>query len=637
VRLVTAALTLVVLQGAAVPARAQPEGSAAASEIRYTIACPEPTRRYVLVTADFPTTAGEALVVRMSRTSPGRYALHEFAKNIFGVEAFDSQGRPVTASRTGLHDWTITGHDSRARFTYRVYGDTLDGTYLAIDETHAHMNLPATLVWAPGLEQVPVRVTLTPPPGALWRVATQLLPTGDALVFTAPNLAYLMDSPIEFGETTLYAFQVRPLAGAPPVSIRVALHNPAPYADVQGLLHDVERLVLEARAVFGEFPAFEPGHYTFITDTLPWARGDGMEHRNSTIVTAPLALPGARRDVLDTFAHEFFHAWNVERLRPRSLEPFDFTEASFSSELWFAEGFTTYYGVLLMGRTGLDALDSTLGALAALINQVTMAPGRGHGSAVAMSQLAAFEDGARAAQRTVLSNTFLSYYPFGAAIALGLDLSLRDRSDGRVSLDDFMRTMWQRHGGGGEAAPGVVSEPYDMTDLVSALTETTRDRPFAEAFFQRHVEGREPVDYGPLLERAGLRLRPAFSSRPWVGWLALETGDAGVRVRGLPAQGAPAWDGGFAEDDLIHSAAGVPISSAADWERVVSRHHPGDTMIVGVERRGRPLTLRLVVGRDPTVTIVPIERDGGRLTPEQDVFRRAWLGAKTALPAVAPW
>lgn len=612
------------------PARGQPGATTAPSEVRYTIACPEPARRYVLVTADFPARTGSPLVVRMSRTSPGRYALHDFGRNVFGEEATDSQGRPISVRRTGLHEWTIADHDGRARFIYRIYGDSLDGTSLAVDETHAHMNAPATLAWASGLEQAPARVRLVPPPGAQWRVATQLFPTDDPLVFTAPNLPYLMDSPIEFGETTMHSFKVEQREGGPEVPIRVALHNQGDFREVERFLHDVERIVREERAIFGELPAFEPGHYTFITDTLPWANGDGMEHRNSTVVTVPMSLPAGGKDALDTFAHEFFHAWNIERIRPRSLEPFDLTDASFSSELWLGEGFTTYYGVLVMGRAGLDALDSTLGSLAALLTQVTNAPGRQLRSAAEMSQLAAFEDGARAGNRTVLSNTFLSYYPFGAAIALGLDLSLRDRSNGRVSLDDFMRTLWQRHGAPSGSTAGLVARPYAMTDLIAALADTVGDRAFAEAFLRRYVEGRELPDYAPLLERAGFRLRAWAADRPWVGRLSFEPTDGGLRLRGLTPAATPAWDAGLAEDDLIRSADGGGISSVNDWEHMVSRHRPGDGIAVEVERRGRRLALRLVVGRDPALTIVPIEREGGQLTPAQEAFRRAWLGPKAA-------
>ena len=382
----------------------------AATSVEYTLAFPEPHRRYVEVTAVFPATAGTPLQIRMSRTSPGRYALHEFAKNVSAESATDGSGRTIPLRRSGLHQWTATDHDGTVRFSYRVYGDTIDGTYLAVDETHAHMNIPATLAWSPGLEQRPARVRLVMPPGRSWRVATQLMPTGDPLVFTAPNLAYLMDSPIEFGDTAIRQFTVPVRDDGPSTTVRVALHHEGTDEEFDAFLRDVERIVLEQRAVFGELPAFEPGHYTFIADYLPWADGDGMEHRNSTVLTSSQSLAAARVGLLSTVAHELFHSWNAERIRPRSLEPFDLTDATFSAELWMAEGFTSYYGALTMSRAGLVPFDGMLNMLAGTINAVRQAPGRNVRSAAGMSQLAAFNDGARHADRTAAVNEYLSYY-----------------------------------------------------------------------------------------------------------------------------------------------------------------------------------------------------------------------------------
>src|SRR5262249_40917177 len=162
-----------------------------------------------------------------------------------------------------------------------------------------------------------------------------------------------------------------------------------------------------------------------------------MEHRNSTVMTG---RPG--RDPLGTVAHEFFHCWNVERIRPKGLEPFDFDRANLSGELWLAEGFTQYYGPLALQRAGLVDLASTSGTLTNLVDTLAQNPGRLVRTAEQMSQMAPFIDGGRTVDRTNWSTTVLSYYSFGGAIALALDLSLRDRTDGRLSLDDYMRAMW---------------------------------------------------------------------------------------------------------------------------------------------------------------------------------------------------
>src|SRR5437773_8141908 len=201
-----------------------------------------------------------------------------------------------------------------------------------------------------------------------------------------------------------------------------------------------------------------------------------MEHRNSTVITEGAAIAGARTELLGTVAHEFFHCWNVERIRPKSLEPFDFDRANMSSELWLAEGFTQYYGPLVLQRAGLVDLASTAHTLTGLVESVAQGPGRLARSAVEMSRMAPFIDGGRPNDRVNWSNTVISYYSFGGAVALALDLSLRDRSDGRISLDDYMRAMWRMHGKPGGAREGYVDRPYTIADAEARLAETSGDR-----------------------------------------------------------------------------------------------------------------------------------------------------------------
>ena len=268
-------------------------------------------------------------------------------------------------------------------------------------------------------------------------------------------------------------------------------------------------------AIFGEFPRFESNTYTFLTDYLPWASGDGMEHRNSTVLSSSGALrnPGQRMGLLGTVAHEFFHAWNMERIRSRDLEPFDFAEADVSGELWFGEGFTSYYDDLILRRTGLTPLEQTLNSFANTIDAVTLSPARKIRTAEDMSRLAPFVDAAATIDRTAWDNTFISYYTYGAAIGLGLDLSLRDRSNGRTTLDTYMQALWAKHGRPGQQQPGMVATPYTMADLEAVLAEVSGDVAFAQKFFDDYIQGHDVVDYATLLGRAGLTLRRAQSRR----------------------------------------------------------------------------------------------------------------------------
>jgi predicted metalloprotease with PDZ domain len=594
--------------------------------IVYTLDFPAPGRRVVEVEALFAGVGREPLEIRFSRTSPGRYALHEFAKNVFGERAADGGGRPLLAERRGPHTWTVAGHDGTVRFSYSVYGDRVDGTYLAVDETHAHLNLPAVIAWSPGLERRPARLVLRRPPGAdRWTVATQLQPTADPLVFTAPNLAYLLDSPIEFGETDVHSSTIETRGGRR-TTLRVALHAPDGRRAQTLPLAAIERIVREQEAVFGELPVFEPGHYTFLIDALPWAHADGMEHRNSTVITTPVAPGPDAGDLLDTIAHEFFHAWNVERIRPASLEPFDLTEAAAPAELWFAEGFTSYYGPLSLVRAGLEPIDAFAGRITGWVNAVMQAPARQFRSAAEMSRLASFFDGACWTDRTNLSITVLSYYTHGAALALALDLSLRAATDDGRGLDALMRELWARHGGAGGAEPGYVARPYTVGDLRAALAEVARSRAFADTFFDRFVEGREAPDFAALLARAGFSVRRVSPGLAWLGPLELRQDAGGLRVAGVPAPGTPAGDAGLAEDDLIVAIDGEPVATFSAWHDRLRRTTPGDRLDLIVERRGRRTRLAAVAGEDPTIEVAAAERAGGALTPAHRAFREAWLG-----------
>jgi len=592
--------------------------------VEYRMSFPEPEQHLMSVEVTFPDLPPGTLELRMSRTSPGRYALHEFAKNVFDVEIADADGAALAVERPDPHGWNVSGHDGTVRVRYRIYGDRVDGTYLAIDTTHAHINMPAALMWARGLEARPVRVRFERPPGSLWAVATQLLPGRDPFNYTAPNLQYLMDSPSELGPFALRTFTV-PDGVRTPV-FRLAVHHAGSDDDVDRFARDVESIVREMRGVFYEFPVFDGNSYTFIADYGPWANGDGMEHRNSTILTSPSSIRIDRDDLLQTVAHEFFHAWNVERIRPASLEPFDFEAANMSGELWLAEGFTSYYGPLVMQRAGLTDVAGFAADMGRAIDAVVTSPGRLVRSAVEMSQFAPMVDAATSIDRTAFANTYLSYYAWGQVIGLGLDLTLRDRTDGRVTLDDFMRAMWERHGRPGGGVVGYVERPYTLDDVTEVLAGVSGDAAFARRFMAQYVAGREVVDYAPLLERAGLLLR-SKSAEGHAGDLPLQGGRPGARIVADVPFGSPAFEAGLARDDAIVALGGQAVTQAADVERIVAPRAPGSELTVEFERRGtrRSATLRLVA--NPHVELVAAEHAGQTLSDAQRRFREAWLGS----------
>jgi len=560
------------------------------------------------------------LELRMSRASPGRYSLHDFAKNVYDVHALGADGRELTAARPDPYGWTVAAHGDAVTVHYKVFGDRVDGTYLAVDTSHAHINMPAAIMWARGFDDRPATLVFEPPRGERWQVATQLHPSAAPFEFTAPNLQYLMDSPAEFGLVAIRQFAVNGRA------FRFALHHAGTDAELDGFVKDVEKIVRKEGEIYGEYPAYEPGSYTFLADYLPFASGDGMEHRNSTVITSSRSLRNDRLDLLGTVAHEFFHCWNVERIRPQSLEPFDFERANVSGELWLAEGFTQYFGPIVLSRAGIVDLASTTATIAELVRSVALNPARKVRTAEEMSRMAPFTDGGRPMDRTNWSTTVISYYQFGGAIALALDLTLRERSGSRVTLDDYMRAMWRTHGKPGGSREGYVDRPYTIGDAEARLAEGAGDPAFARDFFARYIQGHEVADYARLVAQAGFELRKSNAGRAWWGDLRLEPGNAAVRVTSPPAIDTPAYAGGLDVDDEVRQMDGTRMMSPEDISAMLRRHRPGDAIsVVFVDRTGAERQTNVTLREDPGVDLFPVERLGGALTPSQKAFRQRWL------------
>jgi len=490
--------------------------SSAAEAVRYRFSFPEPSQQWMQVDATFADLTEAPLQLRISRSSPGRYAIHDFAKNVYDVHAYGSSGRELRFERPDDAGWTIAAHPASVTIKYKVYGNRLDGTYLAIDSSHVHINMPAAIMWARGLDDRPATLTFAPPAGVQWQIATQLhgdgspydarRPVPDRYEFTAPNLQYLIDSPVEFGPIAIETFTIGPQ------TFRFAAHQTGARTELQGFVKDVAKIVRQEQAVFGEFPSYDPGFYTFLADYLPYASSDGMEHRNSTVMTSPGSIANARADLLDTVAHEFFHSWNVERIRPRSLEPFDLDRTNPSGELWLAEGFTQYYGPLAMQRAGLMGTDLMARIFSSVLNNVGVQSGRLARSAEEISRLGVFTDRTDADPPGKVVDV-MSYYQLGAAIALSLDLTLRERSSGKLSLDDFMGEMWRRYGKPGGTREGYVDRPYTIADAEATLAAVSGDAAFARDFFARYIQGRELADYSRLLLPAGFLVRTASRGR----------------------------------------------------------------------------------------------------------------------------
>ena len=353
-----------------------------------------------------------------------------------------------------------------------------------------------------------------------------------------------------------------------------------------------------------------------------------MEHRNSTVLTSTSTLRTNRRWLLAGVAHEFFHGWNVERIRPRSLEPFDLERANMSGELWLAEGFTQYYGPLTHGaRRTRWTSTAFVEEMNGLVASVALNPARLVRSAEEMSQMAAFTDRGGARDRT-------NWPPDRHLV---LRLRRRDCSRARPDAAGTHRrpgvarrlhesdVAGSRRAGRRRARGSSIVRIRSQTQRL-VLREVSGDPAFARDFFARFIQGRELADYAMLLQGAGIRLRKSAPGRAWLGDVRFDERSGTVRLASAPPFGSPVYAAGIDVDDEIRQFDGTRVRSFADVTAVVGRRRPGDQVpMVFADRAGRQRTATITLAEDPAFELVPIERDGAALTAAQRTFRERWV------------
>ncbi|MEO6524118.1 MAG: M61 family peptidase [Mucilaginibacter sp.] len=585
--------------------------------IFYAISFPNASHHEAEITMTIPEAPSGNVRVRMSRSSAGRYATHEFGKNIYNVKALTIDNKELAMKQLEGDVYEINNQEPAFKISYTLYADYVDGTYSGIDESHAHLNMPATFMWAIGLEKRAVKVQFNDLDKYGWKVATQLKHDGVS-VYSAPSLQYLMDSPAELSAYKETSWTV---AGADKKeqTIRLSTHS----ADAQPVVDNfgkmVQKVVLEERAVFGELPVYDYGEYTFLQDVHSTNAGDGMEHRNSTCITSGLdQIQGNEVRMLSTFSHEYFHSWNVKRIRPKTLDPFNFEHANMSGELWFAEGFTQYYGELLLVRAGFHTANEYGKTMSGLVNAVLNTPGGIKYSAVQNSNYAVFADAGVSIDPTNKANMFTSYYYYGGATALALDLRLRGEFN--LTLDDYMRQVWLDYG-----KPYI---PYTLNDLEKALGKVTNNKVFAAAFFKNYIYGIEKNNYEALLAKGGYVLRKANAGKGWMGALTAKLHDGNVILTAGTIIGSPIYKAGIDAGDILKKIDGKNVDGSVPLADYLVNKKVGDVITIDYENRAGIHQAKVTLEENPQLEIVTAESAGQALTKEQQEFRAKWLSSK---------
>ncbi len=601
--------------------------------ITYRLSMPHPASHLFVVSIEvqLPVDASvSSLDFQMPMWSPGRYAVFDFAKNVQEFEGHTETCSPrpeapsalnckinqLPVTRLDNQTWQVqTRGIQRVTVSYNVFGNDLSGTFSQLDTRHGNFNGGSIFVYIAGHKPDPVKLIIDPPPG--WRIVNGWTERSDLREWEFPNWDVMIDTPTEIGpDWTEDWFDVDGK------KYRVMVHSLGEEGGKRAaLVREIARLVRTETAMWGP-PEFSS--YTFLIHfAADDHSGDGMEHLTSTQIIQPGALgdSGMLEDTLDTVAHEFFHVWNVKRLRPIELGPWDFTRPANTRGLWVAEGFTNYYGHLMQRRAGIWDEAKFLRRESNTLSNIENAPGSRLMSAEESSLLASFLDDAPHAQNTNLSNTSISYYPKGELIGMVLDLLIRGKTNGRASLDDVMRRMYDEfylkspngsyylHGRGytTEDVQRVASEVagFDLSD-----------------FFKRYVRDVETLPYDEAFGYVGLRIIRAQAQEPYNAGLALEgEGPEGLVVASV-RNNSVAEEAGLQKGDEIITLAGKTVK-VENWLATLGKFKPRDRVPIVIKRDRRTLQLTLMIGQ-PERFEYHIEDNPGA-TPEQRALRAAWL------------
>jgi len=559
------------------------------------------------------------LQFQMAKWSPGRYGVFDFAKNVQEVRALAGNRsiRPVT--RVDDQTWSVAPLGATTiTISYKVFGNDLSGTFSQLDSRHANYNGASIFMYIVGHKADPVKLSIQAPAG--WRIVNGRTERPGQTEWVFPNWDVLIDTPTEIApDWTQDTFEV---GGK---RYHVVVHSFGPEGGKRAaLVRDVERVVRAQISMWGP-PEFE--EYTFLFHfAADDHSGDGMEHLTSTQIIEPgaLAEPGVYEDALGTVSHEFFHVWNVKRLRPQELGPWDFTRPLNTRSLWVAEGFTTYYGHLMLRRAGLWDDKKFLNRQAATVKRIESAQGSRLMNAEESSLSAPFIDDAPHAQLTNLQNTSISYYPKGELIGMVMDLLVRGRTKGKASLDDVMRDMYEEF---------YLKSPNDtyylrgrgyQTEDLERIVSRRSGFDFGD-FFKRHVRDVEVLPYDEAFGYAGLRLVKTQAKEPFDAGLSIQFDDSGEGFIQNVRNNSPAEDAGLQNNDEIVSLGGKAVTKDS-WLKTLARFKPGDSVPVTVRRDRRTIKANIVLGQPERFDYKIEERPDA--TAEQKALRSAWLSGR---------
>ena len=580
------AVALTVLLFAARPARAT---------IDYSVSVAHPERHLFGITMRVPN-VHDRVVLQMPAWN-ALYQIRDFSSHMLQVTAKDEAGNTLRIVKLDKQTWQVTG-TGVLTVSYPILWDEPGPFASQLNPDHAFLNLAMVLLYVPDRRAEDTRVVFDDMPES-WRVAVELESAGAGSTFalnaparagawspsksdpaavrrigayTAPSYDALVDAPVELGAFDEFHFE----AGGRP--IRVVVHGDS--GDRSRLTDALKRIVDYEVSLMGGAPFRE---YLFLFHVGTVFGGGGMEHANCTAISADVPSQLAAYS-----AHEFFHAWNVKRIRPQSLEPVDFSREMWTKSLWFAEGVTNTYGAYTMARTGLWSAQQFYGNLAGQISELESRPAH-RWQSVEQSSLDAWYEKYPVYTRPEES---ISYYSKGQLIGLALDILIRDRTDNRASLDDVLRVLNDEFALRGRF--------YNESEELRAIAEnvirgkTPAANPDLKDFFARYVSGTDEIPYDDLLGRAGWLLKDTGQRRASFGFAIHREGNASPSLSGLEG-GSAAQEAGLQDGDILLALNGEPLPRSP--ERWLRDHQAGERVTAKVRRGGEEKEFSFALGR----------------------------------------
>ncbi len=568
-------ILLVVVSAAGARAFQPPRPPAGPTEVAYTLETPQPSNHifHVGVTIANLPTDGEFVDLIMPVWRPGRYVVLDFAGGVLHFDATDGAGGPLRWEKTDKSTWRVhTGGAAEFTARYRVYADEFDGRTRGLNADHGFIDGTSVFMYSEKYRHLPVRLTVTPYPG--WHVTTGL--EGKGNVFTSPGYDHFVDCPLELGTQEDIAFTVR---GVPHV---LSIFGTAGW-DTDTLVRDLTKIVEATADFWGDIPY---KRYVFMVHLASWA-GGATEHFNSTIIggrPSRVGTPDGYRGFLLTAAHEFFHTWNVKRLRPKGIVPYDYTRENYLKELWIAEGMTSYFDDLLMVRAGLTTPEHYVERRASWVSSDRRRPGNGAQS-LSESSFDAWIKYNRSSPHSY--NTQTDFYSKGSQVSFMLDMTIRRLTKNARSLDDVMRLMYERF--------PFPDRGYTVDDLQAPPSEVPGLD--LSGFFDKYVHGTEPLPWEEMLSVAGIAVEPKdTASRAWIGmWTRDREGRTTVTTI---VDGSPAGEAGLNDGDELVAIDGTK-ADGDDLGRIVSGASPGDTLRIAVFRDSILREFTVTVGESP--------------------------------------